>query len=272
MIPVENLRRDLAEPIVCDGTQDSYGLNAPPPYQTDIVHSTVGVYREVESGYEPLLPAHLAPFQQSNQDSYELYYGHLSELDDDGARGRRPRLRLEIANAFEKPCKVSADVRFHQPDFSDHAFGRLSVSLQTRHIEGVRWAAHGPVTPYRANSLKGAPFELLHVLALQNKQVFNHAEVLYLLSLCGATDGAHAEMAERVIAIHATEERTQVPTATSGIHYRVIVSPGEEGESEALLADYLAQMEVLLQAWSNRRVRVSVTAAGSRQAAKLKAG
>lgn len=269
-IPVENLRRDLAEPILCDGTKDSYPLSAPPPYQSDTVHSVAGVYREVESGYQPLLPAHLAPFQNGDQDNYELYYGHLSALESSASQDERPRLRLEIANAFEKPCKVSADVRFHQPEFAQYAIGRLSVSLQTRRVDGVHWSVHGQVRPHRASSLQTSPFELLHLLALKNKDVLDREEILYLMSLVGADDDStHGRVSGRLAAIHAIEERSQVPNTTPGVHYQVVVMPGEEREDEALLADYLAQMQNLLQAWSNRRVRVSSIAARSRQSTHL---
>ncbi|RDJ93300.1 hypothetical protein B4Q13_22820, partial [Lacticaseibacillus rhamnosus] len=68
VIPIENLVRDAAVPIKCDGTRSQFPIA---PVRADAglaLHSVIGVFQETPSGREPILPVHLA----SGDSSYDL--------------------------------------------------------------------------------------------------------------------------------------------------------------------------------------------------------
>lgn len=53
-VPVQNLYRAPSQPIICDGTQDSYPVRFVHPDDSYKLHSVVGVYRMEEDGLLPI--------------------------------------------------------------------------------------------------------------------------------------------------------------------------------------------------------------------------
>lgn len=242
VVPIENLRRDLAEPITCDGTRSSHSLRPVAPHANDVLHSVTGVYEETDAGTEPILPAHLA----TGRDAYELDAG-----------GAEPMLVLRLPDAFEQPRKIAVEALWYRPRFDAHAHGYLDVSLQTRRIEGVSFRVHGRLAPHRSSPLWLDPFEMVRILALENKSVLARGEILRLMALLGADDTSElADMPERVARI-AVED---VPGAKQGSVVRVYrVTLAELADDQkGLMFDFLARLWVLLDVWSASPVELRI--------------
>lgn len=241
VIPVENLRQDLADPILADGTRASHAIRNAVAPDALALHSVAGVYQEVASGLEPMLPAHLA----STRECYEI------ELVEGESGEPESRLLLRLPGAFLAPRKITVEALWHQPWFDAAATGKLDVSLQTRRIEGVTWQMRGRLTPHRDSTLWQDAFDMLHVLALRSRRSLARNEMMYLMEVLGADrDGYHAEVVDMVTRVSAHE----VPATGregGGVKqvYRAVLRDAAP-EQRGLVFDFMARLWMLLDAWS----------------------
>lgn len=247
VVPVENLRRAFAEPLLCDGTQDGYPIRAAEPGAGAVLHSVLGVYQETEAGMEPILPVQMA----SGRTSYQL------ERAGDAANPQH-RLLLTMPEAFLAPRPIAVEALWYQPWFDAQAIGRVQVALQTRHVEGVRWELAGRIVPHRISPLAQNPLALLHVLALRSQPVLGRGEILRLMEILGADqDSHHAGLGERIAALHVHE----APTESSGGGLKYVyqaVLRDVPGEERPRLFDFITRLWMLLDAWSERPVELAL--------------
>lgn len=234
VVPAENLRRDLAEPITCDGTRSMYPLRPVAPHVDDALHSVAGVYEETAAGALPILPAHLA----TGRDAYEL--------DTSGAE---PMLLLRLPDAFERPRKIAVEAVWYRPRFDVHAQGPLTISLHTRRIEGVSWQSRGRMAPHRSSPLWLDPFDMLRILSLKNKPGLARGELLRLMALLGADDSSEfAGVADSVADIAVQEVPGAIPGSAVRV-YRVTLAEVAD-DRKGLMFDFVAKLWLLLDAWS----------------------
>src|SRR5262249_29318383 len=149
------LVRDAAMPIRCDGTRAQFPIAPPRGDAKLVLHSVTGVFQELASGPDPILPVQLA----SGDSSYDIE--HFA--DDLG--GLEPRLVLRLPDAFAAPRVISVDARWYQPAFDSVAVGKLEARLQTRHVQGVELRLVGALAPHRQSALWRDPAAMLHVLS-----------------------------------------------------------------------------------------------------------
>lgn len=248
VVPVENLRRGFAEPVLCDGTQDGYPIRAAEPGAAAALHSVLGVYQETEAGMEPIPPVQMA----SGRASYQI------ERSGDPAHCHH-RLLLELPEAFLAPRPIAVEALWYQPWFDAHAIGRLQISLQTRHVEGVRWELSGRVVPHRVSPLARNPFALLHVLALRSQPVLGRGELLRLMEILGAEqDSHHAGLGERIAALHVHEAPAESRDGGIKYVYQAVLRDVPD-EERPRLYDFMTRLWMLLDAWSERPVELQLT-------------
>ncbi|HSS01562.1 MAG TPA: type VI secretion system baseplate subunit TssF [Kofleriaceae bacterium] len=246
VIPVENLVRDAAQPIKCDGTRARFRIS-PPAEHGLALHSVTGVFEETAQGRRPIQPVHLA----SADPSYDLDYG------GDGLDPVEPHLVLRMPDAFTAPRLISVEARWHQPWFDDVALGKLDIRLQTRHIDGVQFQLLGMLTSHRPSPLWRDPAAMLRVLSRRASRVLHRRDLIHLMTLLGAGPDSHyAGIEAKLLRVDSDEELGDLLRG-GGIHrvYRITVDDVPE-EQLGLLDGYLHCVEQLLDAWSANPVRV----------------
>lgn len=248
VLPVMNLRTDLADPFICDGTKSTYPLRPSTTHPDDELHSIVGVYQETATGTEPILPAHLSRTSE---------WFELASIVADGEVTEHS-LRLSIPGAFAVPRPISVEARWYQPWFDAHAQGPLAVSLHTRHVHGAEIRLMGQVRGHRTSSLWRDGGESLHVLSLRSQQVLTYPYVMRLMKLLGADErSAFADAASYISDISAEPEYHGRSMRNV---YTVRVTEVPELKIPMLFA-FLWQMWKLLSAWSPTPVALRVRAA-----------
>jgi type VI secretion system protein ImpG len=249
VLPIENLVRDAALPIKCDGTRTRFPIA---PARTDAqlaLHSVTGVFQELPSGPEPILPVQLA----SGDTSYDLEY--VAE----GAGGLEPRLVLRLPDALGSPRVISVEACWHQPELDRVAVGKLDVRLQTRHLQGVELRMLGTLTPHRESALWRDPAAMMQVLSRRVSRVLGRRDLISLMTQLGAdADSYHAGVDADVLYIEAREEPADLGRGGGIRHVYQITIDNVDDDRLGLIADYLRCVETLLDAWSANPVRLEV--------------
>lgn len=178
-VPIINLKRSLAEPILFDGTQERHALRYADPSVKFNLHSVLGVFRLKEEGMVPLRPGILV----GGNGSYEVE-------EEESSNGKHNWLLLNLPQAFGDPQGIATEALWYQPWFSDHLVSLLKASLYDRMIQGSRWNLLGDVKAHRENPLK-IDFEgLLQILSLQKKSSLQLEDVQVLLKGLGSLENS----------------------------------------------------------------------------------
>ncbi|HET9625220.1 MAG TPA: type VI secretion system baseplate subunit TssF [Kofleriaceae bacterium] len=265
VLPVENLVREGAMPIKCDGTRAHYPIT---PGRIDAqlaLHSVAGVFQELPSRLDPILPVQLA----SGDESYDVEY--VAEA----AGGLEPRLVLRLPAAFLTPRLVSVEARWYQPDFDRLAVGKLDVRLQTRHLQGVELRLLGTLVPHRESALWRDPAAMMQVLSRRVSRVLGRRDLIGLMTQLGADDDSyHAGVDADLLHIEAREEPAELGRGGGIRHVYQITIDNVDDDRLGLIADYLRCVETLLDAWSASPVRLEVhrRTAGARALPMLAGG
>lgn len=249
VIPVENLVRDPALPIKCDGTRSHFPISPVRVEARLALHSVVGVFQETQQGPEPILPVHLA----SGDPCYDV------ELQDSETEDASPQLALRLPEAFGAPRMISVDARWHQPWFDYAAVGKLEVKLQTRHVHGVELRVMGTLTPHQPSTLWRDPAAMLQVLSRRASRVLARRDLISLMTLLGADqDSHHAGIDAELLHVETHEEPADLQRG-GGIRqvYRITIGDVED-DRLGLIADYLRCVETLLDSWGANPVRLEV--------------
>jgi type VI secretion system protein ImpG len=251
VIPIENLVHDAAVPIKCDGTRSRFPIEPARPDAGLALHSVTGVFQQTPAGREPILPIHLA----GGGPSYDLE--QVGEGEGEGAFDSR--LVLRLPDAFTTPRLISVEARWYQPGFDDVAVGKLDVTLQTRHVQGVELRLLGMLAPHRPSALWRDPAAVLHVLSRRASRVLERRDLISLMTLLGADrDSHHAGLDGELLHVEAHEEPAD-PRRGGGLRqvYRITIGDLDD-DRLGLMNDYLRCIEWLLDAWSSNPVRLEV--------------
>ena len=179
-VPMINVRRDLANPIDCDGTKDRYALRHPDESAKFTPLWTIGAYRPTKQGFVPLIPGVLG----AAGDSYEV-------MTEGRGEDRRAWALLHIAGAYEKPERISVDAFWHQPGLQGGNASDLTVGLGDRFVEGVAWSCSGPIVPHADGEMDHDREAQLALVSLKTLRFLGYAELLSLLRACGAHREPH---------------------------------------------------------------------------------
>ncbi|XYI02463.1 type VI secretion system baseplate subunit TssF [Sorangium sp. So ce1128] len=253
VVPAVNAWTDLSAPILCDGTRDGYPVQSPSAVLEAVELAGVrGVYRSDDRGLSPILPAALA----CGGDTHEL------EEDEEGGP---PRLRLQIAGAFERPAKVQVDARWSQPGLWSSAVGRLAIVPQTRHLRGISFRALGPLRRPEESPLARDPARCLDVLSLRMRPALSQRDLMGMLEILGTgADGPYRGAHALVDSLESAEAADPARRA-GGVRrvYRLALRR-RSPEDAPLLRRLAAQVVELLDAWTEDPVDVEIdTAAGA---------
>lgn len=258
-VPVVNLRREMAQPIVVDGTQDAYPIRHPSPGGIFDLRAVKGVYEMTARGLEALPAGNLltaagprtggasagAMGAGDVQDAWEVEW----RPDERGVP--RPQLLVRMPGAFVVPRKLVVDAHWYQPWFTRHAVGNLQVGLQSRHLEGVEWGALGNLRPERSSALRDDFAGLLQLLALKMRPTLGKVELLSLCQYLGTlNDGAYKHIPDRLLDIR-VDLMPDSALRNAGIkHVYKIKTDTYPVEEEPLMWMFISQMMRILDAWN----------------------
>ena len=240
-VPAQNLRRAPAQPIVCDGTQDSYPIRFVHPDESYRLHSIVGVYQQSEDGLVPIPAATVS----RETPSYEIEQSHFET-----GLGAQASLLLRKPLSLLQPERIMVDGRWHQPSLAEHLVGRLDVSLPERSLSGLELALVGPVRRGVGHSLGSDADTLLRLLSLKMKAVLDLQDLKALLLVMESIEqGPFRGFPSRVrdLVVEVTPDET---LRGAGIrHAYHLLLPPISTEEFPLWERFGRQIQRLLDAW-----------------------
>lgn len=247
VVPCVNRWFDFAQPIECDGTRQAYPLRSAEAMLDAVeLHEVRGVYRSGEHGLQPIAPAALA----RNGDSFEVEPAGPSHGD---------LLLLDIAQAFENPCRVQVDASWSQPRLWSAPAGRIALVLRTRRLPGVSFRMLGPLHAAQPSPLARDPSRCLDVLALKVRPVLGRRDLLGMLEILGASgDSCYRGLASSIDEVESSQA-TDPERRSGGIRrlYRLSLRC-RNADEEPLLRRIAREAERLLDAWTEDAVDVEV--------------
>jgi len=175
-VPIVNLNRGMAQPIICDGTKERYPIRHPEPEHNFGLHSVVGVYQVKDGSMVPMRAGILS----GGSGSYEL------EESTDRTGLKRHWLALHFPEAFEEPRTIAIDAHWLQPWFSEALGERITVNTYTRTLVGLEWQLVGDIVPHGENTFQAEMEGFLHLLTLKNKSAFNVDDLLEMMQTLGS--------------------------------------------------------------------------------------
>ena len=141
-VPVVNSQRAMAEPIICDGTQERYTIRHPKPEFGFSLQQVLGVYRVEEEGMQPFRPGILA----GGNGSYEIEQGPRQE-----GGGNLYWLVPHFPEAFEQPRTLAVDALWQQPWYDKYLKNTYSLHAFRRQMQGVEWELLDTAIPHSEN-------------------------------------------------------------------------------------------------------------------------
>lgn len=243
VVPMANLKRDMADPIEHDGTRERHLLRHPDGAARYVLHSLLGVYRLTDQGMEPLEPGILGPTRLGYESAFE---------GKDAAR--RAWLLLELPDAFERPERVAVEASWTQPDLIGLHADDLQLRLAERHLQGVTWGCSGALVPPSSNDVEDRRDELLALTGLKGQRQLSADDLTFLLRALGALQ--RPEFARLLFALGPVQHRTR-PAAgrTGGLCQVYDLTFSNLDTSDLPALDLLCgRLLHLLQSWSAEQV------------------
>jgi len=250
--PVINQTRCYADPVVWDGTSDTFTLCHPDGsgYQ---LHTLKGVYR-VDGG--DMSPLYNGVFG-SETGSYLLQESRRA-----GAAGTY-QLSINLPESFMDPVTISSDVVWYQPGFARLKSRGQSVALASGKIPGTTWQILGDMVSQDVVRL-GQREEATELFVLNNKSFINKSELILLLELLGTPWAGRFAPLRDLISEVRTERQPMTSdddSATSMIVYNIVFD--DPSETIAPLVEIFARhLENFLDCWCSEAaivVRATVT-------------
>ncbi|MCP4582195.1 MAG: hypothetical protein GY839_11320 [candidate division Zixibacteria bacterium] len=241
VIPIENLRQEEAEPIVCDGTKTDYPIRPAKLGEGQELHSVVGVFKDDTDKSAALY----SDIVSSGQDSFVVKQ-QLTENNN-----RQNYVSLNIPAAFDSPVNITVSALWHKPSFGLQNWDKMTVQPYHSNIPGFKWELNDRITrsvdiDYQKNS-----DEYLRLSALKNKTEMNFDEVLFILDmLTGVWTGEFAIIRDLLVGL-SVEKRNIINANLSGsLSYLYLFSVKKhEAHVKPLLMIFAEHLERILSAW-----------------------
>jgi len=243
VVPVVNLQRETADPIVHDGTLDRHRVLSSDPSGGYAPVSIHAVYRKTPEGLRPLEPAVI----RNAPDSYE------AELEGRDV-ARRAFLHVNMPHAFERPETLVVDALWHQPAVSTVLAQDCQVQLSDRFVQGVRWDSLGRLSPHVDSELDTDRHAMLELLSIRGQRVLGLPELTFLLHALGAAqERAFAKLIARIAEVRV--EKKPAANRASGWKHVYQLEFGELLATDLPRTQLLcSQLIELLSAWAQDQV------------------
>ncbi|MFI5342601.1 MAG: type VI secretion system baseplate subunit TssF [Chlamydiales bacterium] len=166
VVPIINLKKAYSEPIVDDGTKDSYPVLYPEPLYKFELHTVTNVSEILAVGTKPIAPGLLGI---GGEGSYEVDYF-------------QKEIELDLPNAFLDPKTVSIEALWTQPWFSNYVNEELDLLFTDAQTLGINVRLLGSIYRYE-NRLEEDPNFLIRILSLKNQSRLTCNEILFIMNV-----------------------------------------------------------------------------------------
>ena len=180
-VPLVNNQRSMAQPIICDGTQERYALRHPQPEFGFCLQKVLGVYEVTKQGMLPFRPGILA----GGNGSYEIEQG----LPREGG-GHLYWLMPHFPSSFEEPRTLVIEGLWQQPWYDQYLKKNHTLSMFRRQVPGVKWELVDTAIPHAENQQINSNTGYIHLLTLMHKACFNFHNTRDLLMALGSVSSS----------------------------------------------------------------------------------
>lgn len=257
VVPIVNLVREAAVPLLCDGTQDALPVRHPSPEKGFALHSLRGVFAVTDSGLSPLrtstLPESttLQGLPSSDADTLPSFQieERLTPL------GPRPNLVIRAPLALLSPLRLSVDATWYQPGLAA-LVARYGIGprpqLTGRVLDGVQWSLLGGVRAETESPLRNEMGALLRILSMGMRPTLSDADLRWLMILLIGSGGpaGFRSMPSRLEQLTSSLAPDSALRGSGTQHvYRARLRI-ESSEDEALVWLFLRAVFDVLDAWN----------------------
>jgi type VI secretion system protein ImpG len=241
VVPIVNLKKAFAEPVVDDGTKDSFPVLFPEPMHKFELHTVTNVSEILSTGTRPIIPGLLGLDEGG---SYEVDYFNKEII-------------LNLPNAFSDPKTVSIHALWTQPWFSNYVDDELDLQFSEAQSFGLSVRLLGAIHRYE-NTLEDDPNFLIRILSLKNRTRLTPNEILFIMNVMKNLNNSFFDSIPPLIRDLKINEKFQNKQMTALVEYEFFLKDlgGQKWELAVLFFKYLND---LLNSWlSNFEVETKV--------------
>lgn len=255
-VPIVNLRSDMAQPLICDGTREKYSIAHPNMRFGFSLHSVRGIYEVTEKGMAFVKPGVLSGAAPS--------YETEEHIDSSGVS--RTDLLLHYPGAFENPKTIAVDARWYQPWLRDKIAEGLKIAPFSHTAAGLRWELLFEPVPHRGSLSRESSNTFLHYFTLTNKEVLGRDDIVDVLKAMGVMEQFMFRMICELLADVRVEKARSRDAQSAGLmKHRYTLYFRDHSQSQEplieMLASHLAKIianwspvaEVRVEAFNDRR-------------------
>lgn len=176
-VPLANNQRAMAQPIICDGTQEHYTIRHPMPELGFSLQEVLGVYEADEQGMLPFRPGILA----GGNGSYEIEQGPSQE-----GGGNLYWVVPHFPASFEQPRTLVIEALWQQPWYDQIRQSAYTLLAFRRQLPGVEWELLDTVIPHAENRQMDNISRYMHLLTLMHVPSFSGQSMKDLLLALGS--------------------------------------------------------------------------------------
>lgn len=176
-VPVANNQQTMAQPIICDGTQEHYTIRHPMPELGFSLQKVLGVYEVGEQGMLPFRPGILA----GGNGSYEIEQGPLQE-----GGGNLYWVVPHFPASFEQPRTLVIEALWQQPWYDQIVQNTCTLQAFRRQLPGAKWELLDTVIPHAENRQMDNISRYMHLLTLMHNSSLSGQNMKDLLLALGS--------------------------------------------------------------------------------------
>jgi type VI secretion system protein ImpG len=245
-VPVINIRKDAAQPLLCNATEEKYPIRHPRLHYDFLLHSVKGIYEITKEGLVFVKPGILS----GAAPSYET-----EESTD--SRGRiSTNLLLHYPAAFNSTRTLTVDALWYQPWFSEAMTEKMTL-LPFSHVSaGIQWDFMVKPVPHREDNFQKNTETFLRFLTLTHKEVLNIDDLMDILQIMGVMHNPkYALVCNLISGVRVEKAPSREPNAASLLKYRYILRFKEFSASQEPLVEILVRhIQKILSYWLSSAV------------------
>ena len=224
VVPIVNLKKSYAEPIVNDGTRDSFPVIFPEPIHKFELHTVLNVREILPSGTRPITPGLLGI---DDEGSYEMDYF-------------KKEIILDLPNAFQNPKTVSIEALWTQPWFSNYINDELDLIFTEAQAFGLNTCLLGSIQRFES-TIDLDPNFLIKILSLKNQAHLTLNEILFLMHVMKNLHHSYFDFLPSLIKEVKINETFTSKKMNSAIEYEFFLKDlgGQKWELVVLFFKYL---------------------------------
>ncbi|MEW5802325.1 MAG: type VI secretion system baseplate subunit TssF, partial [bacterium] len=245
-IPIINLKRAMAQPVIHDGTRERCSVRYSGPGKGFELHSILGVYRVEKKSLVPIKAGIIA----GGSGSYEIEQDSESKEGENKGKSRHC-LALHLPQSFHDPQTIAVDALWFQPWFSKTLSQKLKVAPYSRNIIGLGWEIAGSVVPHAESRFGDEMDDFLHLITLKNKSVLNIDDLVAILRILGNFhQGSFQQIVELLADVRVEEapfQKRGTASAVKLVYYLRL--KGFDPANLPLVETFIAHMGRILDIW-----------------------